>query len=220
MYNIIIIERDVQAGFFVEVDSGSQEYREIEEHFQKKWKKYPNIALVLAIINPSLNEQFTNYKEIHGDKKDIKSPIKKDTRSTVRKDSKNSVKKFFFGTKLGCDLQTYQVPCKHDKLSGCDVCHLALNGFEDLCIDGMRLDKNPEIAHSKAKPHEDSFTYGLLLCDVVCGSNMKKVKSAVNIQRDGFDAVGISKGVVKNSTDEIVLYNAKALCPRYILLYV
>ena len=50
--------------------------------------------------------------------------------------------------------------------------------------------------------------------------DMKKVKSAVNIQRDGFDAVGISKGVVKNSTDEIVLYNAKALCPRYILLYV
>ena len=198
------IERDVQAGFFVEVDSGSQEYREIKEYFQKKWKKCPNIDLVLAIVNPSLNEQFTNYKEIHGNKKD----------------KKNSIKKFFFGTKLGCDLQTYQVPCKRDKLSDCDVCRLALNGFEDLCIDGLRLDKNPEIAHSKAKPHDDSFTYGLLLCDVACGSNMKKTESAVSIQRDGFDVVGISKGVVKKSTDEIVLYNAKALCPRYILLYV
>ena len=198
--------------------AGSQELKTVQELFQKKWYgdgkalKAPSLSLVLAVYNPSLQEKFEDYKLMHIDRE--------------KKDSK-MVKKLFFGTKLGCDLDTYQIPCKTADLRDCSMCNLAMHGFSRLSMAGVTLDKNPAKSHEKAGMHMDSLTYGLLLCDVAC-ANTKKLRrhtaSENDLRPEGFDAVTINSrrrgSLLKKSTDEVVVYKADAICPRYILLYV
>ncbi len=207
-------------GFLLEVERGSQEYRNVEELFHKKWSgngkkpKVPRLKLILAVLNPALQEGFDTYKWMHIDKE--------------KRDQK-MVKRLFYGTKLGCDVHTYQVPCKNaDSVDSCGVCNLALHGFSQLSMLGVMLDKNPARSHEKAQIHEDSLTYGLLLCDVTC-ANIKKLSSRSRtaseseIRSEGYDAVTIKSrrgSFLKNSTNEVVVYKADAVCPRYILLYV
>lgn len=206
-------------GFFIEVKSSSPEYKTVEDFFQKSWtskerKTPPSLSLVLAVLNPSLEHNFKQYKELY-----IKT----------EKEEAKMVKKVFYGTNLGCDLHTYQVPCKRVASTECNVCELALHGFGRLCVSGVTLDRNPAKSHDKAKMHADSLTYGLLMCEVACTKSKKLVRSvsdsASTVAPEGFDAVkvNIKSGPLafpKKSTDEVIVYKADAVCPRYILLYV
>lgn len=224
----------IQRGYLVEVKTSSQEYKSIEDHFNKKWshkerKAPPLLQLVLAVINPFLDDKISLYKQLHLDRE------KKDTKL---------VKKLFYGTKLGCDLNTYQVtcrlneckeckiPCTQDhgqgKVEGCGVCHVALYGFGQLSMTGVTLDKNPGHSHDKAKAHVGSLTYGLLMCEVAC-TNTRTFRrhslSESEVRHNGYDSVAMTtrKGSflnLKKSTDEVVVYKGDAVCPRYILLYV
>ena len=202
--------------FFLEVPPSSAEYRSVEDLFHKKWisdkkQKPPTLTQVLAILNPVLHDNFEQYKWLHIDKE------KRDTKM---------IRRLFFGTKLGCDLDTYQVPCANaDSIGVCSTCNLSLHGFSRLSISGVKLDKNPVHSQEKAAFHEDSLTYGLLLCDVACANTKKmsrRTASESEIRPEGFDAVTIKSrrgSFLKHSTDEVVVYNADAVCPRYVLLY-
>ena len=212
---LCILEPGKSPGFFIEVRSGSPEYKAVEEHFQKTWsskerKTPPSLTLVLAIFNPSLDQSFKEYKQLYLDNE--------------KKEGK-MLKKLFYGTALGCDLHTYQVPCDITHSTECSTCNVALHGFGRLCTSGVTLDKNPARSHNKAEVHMDSLTYGLLLCDVAC-TNSKKVARSMSdskmILPEKFDAVKVNlkSGPLKTSTDEVIVYKANAICPRYILLYV
>lgn len=202
-------------GFFIEVKTGSPEYKAVEELFQKTWsskeqKTPPSLNLVLAILNPSLDQNFMEYKQLYID--------------SEKKEGKR-MKKLFYGTALGCDLHTYQVPCNISHSTDCSTCDVALHGFGQLCTSGVTLDKNPARSQNKAEVHAGSLTYGLILCDVVC-TNSKKVERTLSddraIQPEKFDVVKVNlkSGPFKTSTDEVIVYNANAVCPRYILLYI
>ena len=184
----------------------------MEDEFQRKWsnkdKKCPSLTLLLAILNPSLNERFTNYKLVHNGEKDTKTLLKR----------------LFFGTNLDCDLHNYQIPCKNSE--SCGVCSLALQGFGKLGMSGVPLHKNPGVAHEHASLSEGPLMFGLLMCEVACG-NVKRLKSRTmsdteDIRAEGYDAVSFQRvnSLFKNYTDEVVVYNTDAICPRYILLYV
>lgn len=205
-------------GFFVKVEGSSQEYRYVEELFQKQWsskihKATPELSLVLGVVNPSLQKRFTEYKQLHIE--------------AERKEAKLT-KNLFYGAELGCDLHSYQVSCEQ---ASCSVCKLALHGFKDhLSLGGVTLDKNPARSHEKAKVHEGSLTHGLVLFDVACTNTKKILRSSsdskVPIKEPGIDAFKVSikrargASFLKKATDEVVLYNADAACPRYVLLYV
>lgn len=206
------LEPSIAPGFFVEVTSGSLEYKNVEELFHKTWsskerKTPPSLSLVLAVLNPSLEHKFEEYKLIYIE-------------------NERKVKKLFYGTNLVCDLYTYQVPCEITHSTECSTCDLALHGFGQLCKSGVTLDKNPAMSHDKAKVHMDSLTYALLLCDVEC-TNSRKVVHSVRDSKvipGGFDVVKVNiksglHDILKTSTDEVIIYNENAVCPRYILLY-
>jgi hypothetical protein len=216
MHSPLILEPYIAPGFFIEVKSGSPEYKSVEEHFQKTWsskerKTPPSLSLVLAILNPSQEQRFTEYKQLYAenDKKEGKS-----------------VKKLFYGTTLGCDLQTYQVPCEISHSTECTMCGIALHGFGERCKSGVSItfDTNPARSHDKANVHEGSLTYGLLLCEVSCTNSKKLVRSSSDSKAvipEGFDAIKVknrSRLVLK--TDEVIVNKADAVCPRYILLYI
>ena len=186
----------------------------MENLFQKQWNSKihkPELSLVLAIVNPSLEKKFTEYKQMHIE--------------AERKETK-LIKSLFYGAELGCDLHTYQASCKQ---STCSACDLALHGFGGhLSQGGVTLDKNPARSHEKAKVHEEYLIHGLLLFDVACANTKKMLRasseSKVCMKEPGIDVVKVSikHGVsfLKRSTDEVILYNADAACPRYVLLYV
>lgn len=205
-------------GFFIEVKSSSPEYKTVEELFHKSWsskqrKTPPSLSLVLAVINPSLERSYQEYKQLC-----IKS----------EKEEAKMVKKVFYGTNLGCDLHTYQVPCRRVASTECSLCELAVHGFGRLCTSsgaGVTLNCNPAWSHDKAKVHADSRMYGLLMCEVACTKSKKLVRSVSDsrVPSEGFDSVKVnvkSGPSLKKSTDEVIVYKADAVCPRYILLYV
>lgn len=196
--------------FFIKVEPSSQEFKDVETSFQKKWsskeKACPSLTLVLAIFNPFQDAKFTDYKQV------------------FVKEKRDIVKTFFFGTILGCDLHTYQNPCKNTfNFTECGVCNLASEGFSRLVSPMIPLDRNPADAHHKADPHSASFTFALLMCDVACGGNNKKMKrriSDVEGRPDGVDSVSIRSSSFLSHTDAIRIYNADTVCPRYVLIYV
>lgn len=160
------------------------------------------------MINPALEERFTGYKQLHTERE--------------KKDSK-MLKRLFYGAGLGCDLDTYQIPCPASSLERCSVCSLGVHGFGQLSRNGVTLDKNPASAHEKAQAHMGSLTYSLLLCDVVCANTKifkRSSRDDIEVSRGTCDAVKIvNKNILKTTTDQVVLYKADAICPRYILLY-
>ena len=193
------------------MDPSSQEFKNVETLFQKRWnskeKKCPTLTLVLAILNPSLNKRFTNYAESHA----------------ILKDKKEHIKPFYFGTRLGCDLHTYQDLCKNAfSFSKCGICNLSCEGFGKIVAPMIPLDKSPSDAHSKTEPHVDSYMCGLLMCDVVRGHAKRMSRKASDISRpEGTDVVSVrSNSLIIGHTECIRIYNADAVCPRYVLIYV
>lgn len=189
------------------MDPSSLEFKDIENTFQKKWsskeKKCPSLTTVVAIFSPCQEAQFTEYKQT--------------------KEKKSIVKTFFFGTNLGCDLHTYLSPCRNlFDFMECGVCNLAAEGFSKLVCPMIPLDHNPADAHHKAEPYSDSFTFGLLMCDVACANTKKTKRKVCDVEGrlDGADTVTVRSGSFLSTADEIRIYNANAVCPRYILIYV
>ena len=196
--------------------SDSAEYKDVEEFFRKKWmskerKTAPTLSLVLAVVNPKLEARYAKYKEDHSAEKSFK------------------VKKLFYGTDLGCDLHTYQIPCKGAAANPieCSVCDLSLCGFErhmSATVPArVTLDDNPAKSHENAEVHEDSRLYGMVMCEVACANSKKVGRSLSDAGQlpEGLDTIKVKgKNILKGSTEEVIVYKANAVCPRYVLLYV
>ncbi len=197
--------------FFLNVDPNLQEFKSVESLFQKRWtskeKACPSLTLVLAILNPTLNKRFIDYAE---------------SRAPLKKDRKELIKTFYFGTKLGCDLLSYQDSCKnYSDLSKCGICNLSSEGFSKIVAPYIPLDKNPADAHFKTDPHEDSYMYGILMCDVVSGIAKRMSRKDSNVSRPkGVDAVKVRSGSIMGHTENVRIYNADTVCPRYVLIFV
>ena len=165
----------------------------------------PSLTMVIVIFNPYQDVQFANYRLVK-EKKD-----------------KDIVKTVFFSTKLGCDLHSYLSPCRNFlNFLECGVCNLASEGFNQLVSPMIPLDKNPADAHNKAESYSDSFIYGLLMCDVACANTKKMSRKVCDIEGRlrGADTVNVRNNSFLGNTNEIRIYNASAVCPRYVLIYV
>ena len=187
------------------MDSGSQEFQDIEGTLQKHWSskdiKCPSLKLILAVVNPNQDANFMEYKQIY----DVKD---------------KNIASYFFGTNIGCDLYNDQTPCNGAmrNFSNCSVCHLASQGFGKLIYPdspSFLLHKNPVDAHNKVQPDSEMYTYSLLLCDVAC-VNVKKAKN----DADAGERPERVDAVVVQQTDELKVFNADIVCLRYILFYI
>lgn len=216
-YRILQTDSNTLPGFLIEVRPDSAEYKDVEDFFRRKWiskerKTAPTVSLVLTVVNPTLEARFAKYKEDHSAEK-------------------FKVKKLFYGTDLGCDLHTYQIPCKGAAANPveCSICDLSLRGFDRHMVSmstaaaRVTLDDNPARSHENAEVHEDSRLYGMVMCEVACANTKKVGRSLSDAGQlpEGLDTIKVKgKNPLKGSTEEVIVYKADAVCPRYVLLYV
>ncbi len=192
----------IDSAFLIQVESDTQEYEDIQANIQKQWNSKsipcPSLTLVLAVVNPREDTNFTEYKNMYSIK------------------DKN-ISSFFLGTDIGCDLYYNHIPCKNaSNFSNCRMCHLTSHGLGKLIYHdnpSFSLQKNLVDAHLKVKPDSEMHIYSLLLCDVACG-NAKKVRTNNEERPEGADVV------VVQQTEEVKVFNADLACIRYILFYI
>ena len=204
----------------------SETFQEMEKTFLKDWDKSkglnPTVCLVVAIVNPTLEDSLEVYK----------SSLKRTHQKTEF---------HYHGTKLKCPLHKYYMPCQQ---KDCGVCGISRNGFllecasddcrhfatafylaptsskcHDYCATTITNDRKPQRANSN--PY-----YAMLYCEVVPGKkyHLKHRENFLNGPPDGYHTVyGKSSempflhGDSKN--EELVVFNEEAICPKYIVCY-
>ena len=169
----------------------------------------PNVFAVLEIINPSVRERFSDYRD---------------------EMCYDRVERFFHGTTLRCrTLYDYQMPCNNER---CSVCGIIRYGFRREFINvrqKKRFGHAFYLAPNSSKSHQYSSTsceyWAMFLCWVVPGKKYKLKYNEVNRAGppDGFDSVygqrADDDGQGHLSDDELVLYDSDAISPKYVLLY-
>ena len=134
---------------------------------------------------------------------------------------------YFHGTSLSCDLLGGgSTLCK---ARSCGACGIASEGMKEECIgkhiDFQRFGKGYYLAPNSSKCHDYTEPNGrghkaMLLCDVLPG---KKFETET-MTRDrtsppsGFDSIYGKVGTELNYP-EIVLYDRRAILPRFIVVY-
>ena len=203
----------------MQLDAGSKVYRDLRKQFTKTWSKdkgrVPEIHSVLEIVNPSVQGRFDEYRN--------RLPRRY-----------RSVEKYYHGTQLKCDLLEYLQPCSG---TTCGVCGIA--GFDPKRISTeawKRFGKGFYLAPNSSKSYDypiaGSHQTGptlryrcLIVCDVAPGCKYTLYKNDPSLQRppSGYHSVyGKAKWLwFKVSSDlnydELVVFDAAAIRPRYIL---
>lgn len=200
--------------FLIKLEKSSKRYKQIGQKFRTKWCKMkgncPKVSSVFAIINPVIEDAFLAYRQ-----------------SLPSKCS--GVKMYFHGTSLSCDrLEQLHTLCgKYD----CGICGIAKNGFVYNKIRRNRFQRfgpafylAPNSSKSNdysSKPHNVPYK-AMLLCEVAAG---KKHTAQFNMTYLDNPPNGCHTVYGKSSMDgtlnydEIVIFKAEAICPRYIILY-
>ena len=193
-------------------------YKEIAAHFKKEWVKTtkdcpkpPEPAAIFAIQNTDLNKSFRQYG------KQIREKVKS-TNSDL----------FFHGTTLNCSLLTEEVCC--DDVD-CGVCGISKTGFEPARIGSniprfQRFGKGIYLAPNSSKCHDytqGTSEHGLraqLLCLVAQGAKFELMQDHTKLSSPPKDFHSIhGKAGGSLNYDEIVVFDASAILPQYIVLY-
>ena len=200
------------------MDPASQQYTFARKKFEQSWAKEkgacPEVQGVLAVINPSNEEQLRIYRE-----------------TLPRRH--NNTEMYFHGTCMDCSLKELHVMCGKEK---CGVCGISKNGFQQKCISGrwQRFGRAFYLAPNSSKSHDycvirslSSYSSyrGMFLCEVAAGKKHSLRHNSVFLKGppDGCHSVyGKSKFMFLKGDlnyDEIVIFNEKAICPRFVILY-
>jgi hypothetical protein len=190
----------------------------VRKKFNKKWSsdkgKCPEIEIVLAIVNPALEDEFYEYK------KGIPSRF-----------GHSKSKRYYHGTNLECKLDCYQTPCTNE----CGICGISTAGFQHSHIQTQRWQRYghgfyfaPNSSKSRdycSKPENGKYK-AMLVCQVATGKEytIRKDKKDFKEPPKGYHSVhGKSKSRFFDSTlnyDESVVFKSDAVCPRYVLLFI
>ena len=202
-----------------------KEYRELQKHFSKTWCKdkgqQPSIKSIFRIVNPSLEQKLNGYL----------SSIPWLYRKTGR---------YYHGTQLHCDLSEYLQPCCN---AGCGICGITKKGFDPNRIsssnwqrfgNGFYFAPNSSKAYDyplagragNTPPIATHTCRALLVCDVAPGHKRILYKNDPSLKGPppGYHSVyGQAKlWIIRVSQDlnydELVVYNAAAIRPSFILL--
>ena len=131
----------------------------------------------------------------------------------------------YHGTNLICDITRNKDLCCS---SGCGICRISDSGFDRRMINSnirfQRFGPGFYLAPKSSKCHDytqGAYTYrALLLCDVCPGRKytLKKNDTSLSGPPCGYDSIYGEVGRDLNY-EEIVLYNANAILPKYIIVY-
>ena len=203
------------------MDPTSKQYNFARKRFERSWAKKkgvcPTVQGVLAVINPSIEEQLRVYRD------SLPGRYKK-------------TEMYFHGTRMDCLLNEFHVMCDEEK---CGVCGIAKKGFQQKCISDrwQRFGRAFYLAPNSSKSHDycvirsrtsttpSSSYQGMFLCEVAAGKKHSLRRNSVFLQGppDGCHSVyGKSKFMFLKGDlnyDEIVIFNEKAICPRFVILY-
>ena len=177
--------------------------------FQQMWAKgaYPQVEHIFAISNTVLlQQQFNSYKRLV---------------SCV------TVEQHFHGTSLVCDLTRNKVLCGDQ---ACGVCGISANGFSYHQIghnisfqrfgQGFYLSPNSSKCHDYTQGYKGSGYRALLLCDVCPGKKYTTYKTDKTLKAPPNDCNCVYGEAGQDlNYSEIVLYDHRAILPRYIILY-
>lgn len=189
------------------VDPRTGEFSKVSMKFSVKWEKNgsaPSITALFAVSNHNLEQHHTSYKETLSIKK---------------------TEEHFHGTSLTCNITASKTLCND---GNCGICGISCAGLDRQCIgkniDFQRYGKGFYLAPNSSKCHD--YTEGafgvraMLLCDVIPG---QKYELQSNSQQrsappPGYDSVYGEVGP-KLNYPEIVVYEPRAVMPRYIIVY-
>ena len=201
------------------LNNDQQTYKDILKHFKEEWVKLtpkcpaPPVPLaIFAIQNKELIKSFHDYSDR------IKQSEKKSSNSAL----------FYHGTKLTCNLLETNECCLD---TNCGICGISSNGFDSRRIGSniprfQRFGRGIYLAPNSSKCHDYTQgipLYGLraqLLCLVACGAKYELLQdnTALTAPPDEHHSVYGKAGGSLNY-DEIVVFDADAVMPQFIVVY-
>ena len=202
----------------IKLGSDQNTFKDIAKHFANEWVKLtaqcpksPIPKAIFAIQNKVLTETFHTYDD------------------QVRSGKKSSnADLFFHGTTVYCDIVTTNSWCDNPD---CGVCGISKRGFDALLIGkniprfqrfgkGIYLAPNSSKCHDYTQGNPDYGYRAQLLCLVACGAKYELLQDNTKLVAppDSFDSVHGKAGGSLNY-DEIVVYQADAVLPQYIVIY-
>lgn len=186
--------------------TSAQERTAVTTKFTAKWSKgtCPTVEHVFSVCNAKLKKIWTSYKDA------LATP---------------STEEYFHGTKLMCDIIGSKALCSDQE---CGICGIANIGFDRRCIrkniNFQRFGHGFYLAPNSSKCHD--YTQGkggfraMLLFDVCPGNKyqLKRDDETLTSPPEGYHSIHGKSGISLNY-DELVLYNADAALPKYVILY-
>ena len=141
-------------------------------------------------------------------------------KSTLRE---RDVKELYHGTKLSCKITTTWKLCD---TGNCGICSISRSGLDPQCIKDrfQRFGTGSYLAPNSSKCHDYTQSYNgfkaMLLCDVLPGRKyvVQTNRQHLRSPPTGYNSVYGNVGKDLNYP-ELVVYNSKAVLPRYIIVY-
>ena len=206
---IILLLLILSSGAIRLLNSCWEEFKRISQKFTTSWDgrkgPCPSIAFIFAVKNDTWETEWTAYGR------------------TVQE---AGVEPYFHGTMLACDITQSRQLCNKGE---CGICGIASDGLNFNCISKesfQRFGKGFYLAPNSSKCHDytrttNGYVYkAMLLCDVHPGRkyHLQNNRQHLRGPPQGFDSVYGQVGEQLNYP-EIVVYNAAAVMPRYIIVY-
>ena len=211
---------------YVMCQPSSERFQDMEKTFLKDWDKSkgpkPTVCLVVAIVNPTLEDRSEVYK----------SSLKWTHQRTEF---------HYHSTKLKCPLHRYYLLCQQND---CGVCGISRNGFllERASADYRHFATAFYVAPASSKCHDYCVTsinetvpsqrsntnsyHAMIYCEVVTGKkyHLKHREVFLNGPPDGYNTVyGKSSKMPflhgDSENEELVVFDEDAICPKYIICY-
>ena len=203
----------------MELDFQCQTYRNLCQNFQKDWAKgkgpCPSVIAIVEIVNPTLANRFESYHD----------------RSVFYQD----IERHYHGTTLCCDLADYAELCDDPN---CGACGIARRGFDPQKINlkawqrfgnGFYFAPNSSKAYDYAAGNRFGATvrdkntryHSVLVCDIAPGRKytIQGHDQPPHKLPSGYDSF-YGKGIIGKgglNYDELVIFDHKAIYPRYII---
>ena len=186
---------------------GSQAFMRVQAQFTRTWVKgtCPNVSFVFSITNDGLQKRWLRYQQ--------KLPVK-------------TVEPYYHGTKLVCDIANQGTICTNQE---CGVCGISKTGLDLRCIrkniNFQRFGHGFYLAPDSSKCHDYTQTQGsnfrvILQCDVLPGNKHNLTQGDQKLQGPPPGCHSVYGKVGRDlNYEEIVVYNADCVMPRYIILY-
>ena len=138
--------------------------------------------------------------------------------------------RFFHGTKLLCDLLSADEACSQPD---CGICGVCRKGFDSSLIGtnisrfkrfghGIYLAPNSSKCHDYTQGVEEYDIRAQLLCLVACGEKCELIHDNTELKQPPLNyhcVYGKSARGGSLNYDEIVVYDAQAVLPQYVVVY-